>query len=257
MNVLIAGAGISGLAAAISLRRSGHQVTIYERSSLNNEVGAAINVPPNVSRFLIPWGLDPVKYGFVVSTGLFFVSPTTLEELGCYDHSHDAEKFGQPLYYAHRVDLHESLKKMAVDSGGPGIPVKIHLKSGVSSYNPNTPSITLQDGTIITADLVIAADGVNSDAAEVILGEASHPEATRNLNCCYRFLIPRTDLDANPETQWFNQSHQRHGCRVYADPEKPRRLVSYNCRNHEIHNFALLCYNDSVIAKKEGKCSSE
>lgn len=134
MNVIIAGAGISGLAAAISLRRSGHRVTIYERSSLNNEVGAAINVPPNVSRFLVPWGIDPVKYGFVVSTGVFFVSPTTLEELGHHDHSHDAKKFGQPLYYAHRVDLHESLKSMAIDSDGPGIPVKIHLKSSVSGY---------------------------------------------------------------------------------------------------------------------------
>lgn len=134
MNVAIAGAGISGLTAAISLRRSGHRVTIYERSALNNEVGAAINVPPNVSRFLIPWGLDPVKYGFVVSTGVYFVSPTTLEELGYHDHTHDAEKFGRPLYYAHRVDLHESLKEMAVDPDGPGVPVEIHLKSGVKSY---------------------------------------------------------------------------------------------------------------------------
>ena len=40
-------------------------MTIYERSSLNNEIGAAINVPPNVGRFLLAWGLDPVKSRFV------------------------------------------------------------------------------------------------------------------------------------------------------------------------------------------------
>jgi len=251
MNVIIAGAGISGLATAISLRRSGHRVTIYERSSLNNEVGAAINVPPNITRFLIPWGLDPIKYGFVVSTGVYFVSPTTLAELGYHDHSHDAETFGQPLYYAHRVDLHESLKKMATDPDGPGIPVTIHLKSGVSSYDPNIPSITLQDGKVITADLVVASDGVNSDAPEVILGETSHPEVAKNLNCCYRFLLARADVDADPETEWFNQNHQRHGCRLFPDPEKPRRLVSYNCRNHEVHNFVALCHKDTVVAKKE------
>ncbi len=134
MNVAIAGAGISGLAAAISLRRSGHRVTIYERSSLNNEIGAAINVPPNVGRFLLPWGLDPAKYGFVTSNGMYFISPTTLDERIFHDHTDTAELFGQPLYYAHRVDLHESLKHLATEPDGIGIPVRVHLKSGVSSF---------------------------------------------------------------------------------------------------------------------------
>lgn len=134
MNVVIAGAGISGFATAISLRRSGHRVTIYERSALNNEIGAAINVPPNAGRFLVPWGLDPLKYGFVASTGVHFLSPTTLEVLDFHDHSHNKEIFGQPLYHAHRVDLHESLKMMATEPEGVGVPVVVHLRSGVASY---------------------------------------------------------------------------------------------------------------------------
>ena len=133
MDIAIAGAGISGLTAAISLRRSGHRVTIYERSSMNNELGAAINIPPNVSRFLVPWGLDPVKSRLVNSQGMWFVSPTTLEELAAFDHSHNAEKFGSPLYYAHRVDLHENLKRLATEPGF-GVPVQIKLKSIVRDY---------------------------------------------------------------------------------------------------------------------------
>jgi salicylate hydroxylase len=134
MNVIIAGAGISGLAAAISLRRSGHRVTIYERSSGNNEVGAAINVPPNAGRFLIPWGLDPVKYGFVKSNGMYFISPTTLDVLDSHKFPHDNNEFGQPLYYAHRVDLHASLKQLATEPSGVGIPVTVYQNNEVVDY---------------------------------------------------------------------------------------------------------------------------
>lgn len=134
MNVIIAGAGISGLAAAIALRRTGHQVTMYERSSLNNEIGAAINVPPNISRILIPWGLNPVNSRFVKSSGLRFYSPTTLERLHEIDYKEVCATAGADIYYAHRVDLHESLKQLAIGPKGPGKPVNIYARSGVHQY---------------------------------------------------------------------------------------------------------------------------
>jgi 2-polyprenyl-6-methoxyphenol hydroxylase-like FAD-dependent oxidoreductase len=134
MDVLIVGAGITGLTAAISLRRGRHRVTIYERSSMNNELGAAINVPPNVSRFLVPLGLNPVKARFVTSWGMRFDSYATGEAGVFHDHSQNASIFGAPLYYSHRVDLHESLKRLATDPNGPGVPAKVHLKSEVAKY---------------------------------------------------------------------------------------------------------------------------
>jgi salicylate hydroxylase len=134
MDVVIAGAGITGLAAAISLRRSGHRVTIYERSSMNNELGAAINVPPNVSRVLVPMGLDPVTARFVTSKGMRFDSFSTLEAGAFHDHTQNTKIFGAPLYYSHRVDLHENLKRLATDPDGPGIPAKVQLKSEITKY---------------------------------------------------------------------------------------------------------------------------
>lgn len=101
---------------------------------MNNEIGAAINVPPNVGRFVVPWGLDPGKARFVLSQGMSFQSYTTLEELACHDHTRNADIYGSPLYYAHRVDLHDSLKKLATDPAGAGQPAKIILKSEIVSY---------------------------------------------------------------------------------------------------------------------------
>jgi salicylate hydroxylase len=61
LHIVVTGVGIAGLAAAVSLRRAGHIVHIYERSSTNEEVGAAITLPPNAWRFLMAWGIDPVQ----------------------------------------------------------------------------------------------------------------------------------------------------------------------------------------------------
>lgn len=134
-HVIIVGAGIAGLSAAISLRRAGHTVHVYERSSMNNEIGAAINVPPNATRFLIAWGLDPVRWRFVKSRKVTYNDPFTMEQTALLATDTTAVRVaGAELYYAHRVDLHNSLKWLATRSDGPGQPAVIHLKSDVVEY---------------------------------------------------------------------------------------------------------------------------
>lgn len=256
MDVVIAGAGITGLAAAISLRRSGHRVTIYERSSMNNELGAAINVPANVARALVPMGLDPVKARFVTSKGMRFDSFSTMEAGAFHDHTQNAKVFGAPLYYSHRVDLHESLKRLATDPDGPGIPAKVHLKSEVISYDPDGPSMTLADGTVVAADLVIAADGIHSVAVEAILGHSNPPQPANHSNCCYRFLISKAELEAHEDTEVFVQPPGNLICRIYADHERTRRLVTYPCRDYEVMNFVGICRVDNFSDNKEDwQCS--
>jgi salicylate hydroxylase len=135
LNVVIVGAGIAGLSAAISLRRAGHRVHVYEKSSMNNEVGAAINVPPNAARFLTAWGLDPVQWRWVMSRRVHMVDPFTLEPtVAMSDEKTASAVGGAPLWLSHRVDLHNALKWMATRTDGPGVPAAIHLSSPVMGY---------------------------------------------------------------------------------------------------------------------------
>jgi len=135
LDVLVVGAGIAGLAAAIALRRAGHRVRVYERSALKDEVGAAIHVPPNAARFLVRWGLDPVREGFVRAARAHFRHPATLGLITAESHADNARRFGgADLWYAHRVDLHTALRTLATAPDGPGRPVSLLLASPVVGY---------------------------------------------------------------------------------------------------------------------------
>lgn len=135
LDIVIVGAGIAGLSAAISLRRVGHIVHVYERSAMNNEVGAAINVPPNAVRFLTAWGLDPARWRFDKALLMTFRDPVSMETSSIIGTDETVRSVGgTDLYLAHRVDLHNALKWMATRPDGPGEPVKIHLSTEVVDY---------------------------------------------------------------------------------------------------------------------------
>jgi salicylate hydroxylase len=230
LDVVIVGAGIAGLTAGIGLRKAGHRVRIYERSGMNNEVGAAINVPPNAARLLLAWGVDPQKERFVTSQSILIAVGATLETLNLNPMGERvAERYGQPFYLAHRVDLHDALRRMATETGGLGEPVTIHLRSEVVAYDPEAPSITLSSGEVVKSDVVIAADGLHSIAVETILGHANPPQPQKLYNGCLRFLIPTADIEADPEARWWNENANGQ-LRVYMNGRTGNRLVSYPCR---------------------------
>ena len=58
-HVIIAGAGIGGLTAALALLRSGIDCDLYEQAPELREVGAGLQLAPNGTRVLFALGLEP------------------------------------------------------------------------------------------------------------------------------------------------------------------------------------------------------
>lgn len=154
LRAIVVGGGIAGLSASVALRRAGHIVHVYEKTQLDNEVGAAINVPPNAARFLVgqgtgSWGLDPVRSRFVKATTLEWCDPFTTAAAKppsesratiLLSHANNAARYGAELWLAHRVDLHAALRRLATQAADDGDkvpaapPVTIHPNAQVVHY---------------------------------------------------------------------------------------------------------------------------
>ncbi|QYH35081.1 flavin-dependent oxidoreductase [Salinibacterium sp. M195] len=164
MKVIIAGAGIGGLATALSLHAAGiTEVTIYESVTELRPLGVGINLLPHAVRELTELGLGDELARLGVPT-------STLKYFNCFGHEIWSEPRGisagyaWPQYSVHRGEL-QMLLRDAVETRLPG---SIVLGSPVISTElrdeGQTVHIRGRDGAEHTdvADVVIAADGIHS-----------------------------------------------------------------------------------------------
>ena len=165
MKVVIAGAGIGGLCAAIALSKVGFEVEIVERAPELTEVGAGIQLSPNAVKGLA--GLGVAEAVLAVSSypqALEMRIGRTGEKVFSIPVQKDAKKrYGAPYLHVHRADLIEILKRAAEFAG-----VRIRLNARVAAYvrEDTRLRIGLDTGTIIPADLLVGADGARSYRSE-------------------------------------------------------------------------------------------
>ncbi|KAL1616988.1 hypothetical protein SLS56_011176 [Neofusicoccum ribis] len=245
LKVLIVGAGIGGLSAAIALRQQGHEVEIFEKSRLASEVGAAVHLAPNCTALLNRMGLFPETFGATVNESIKF---RDINAAPVFRKSYEEERphWQAEYYLVHRVDLHSNLKDKALSEDGPGTPAKLHTACGVTDVDCNAATITLADGTKVTGDLVIAADGIHSKARKFVTGR-DYPLFTSG-KCGYRWLMPTSALREDPETSLFAQEPGQ----VVQVAGEDRRIVFYPCSDNKIMNCIAFVPTEEVGPIQKG-----
>lgn len=158
----IVGAGIAGLAAGIALSRAGHDVEIFEKSSFNNEVGAAVSVQPNSSYILQRWGFDFDEAQTTNIYRLRRLDAITTQVTKTTDFEDNRTRYGDNMLSFHRVDLHSQLKALAVAAGA-----QIRLGTPVADVDVDDGAIKFSDGSSVQKDLVVIASGIHVSAFDM------------------------------------------------------------------------------------------
>lgn len=197
-QILIAGGGIGGLAAALACSRAGWPVTLLERTHEFGEVGAGIQMGPNVMRRLIAWGLEPELNEVVAFPELLRVrSAANGEELTRLRLGERMRtRYGAPYATIHRADLHTLLHKAVQQRSD----VKLVLGQWLESFVDSGSGVQAQtlDGSALEGQALIGADGLWSTVRHHLLQDAE-PRVTGHL--AYRALIAQRDLPAHLRSQ--------------------------------------------------------
>ncbi|OAP55242.1 salicylate hydroxylase, variant [Fonsecaea erecta] len=216
LKVIIAGAGIAGLATGIALRQLPYiDVELYERSPELKEIGASIALSPNGLRTLERLGVgnaldDEVAFRGPAGIPMIYRHWKT-NEIVSVDHFEAVADLRHHTARFHRAHLHQALLQH--------VPRElIHLNKKVigARVGDNTASLEFQDGTTAVGDLLIGADGINSKVRKAFVPHFQLSYTNRTaLRATFDLSLVKhiPDLPAD-STHWWGQDRNFFASRL-------------------------------------------
>lgn len=229
-KVMIIGAGIGGMAAALALQRRGFSVAVYERSKEIREVGAGVIITANARRALRDLGVDAALEALSNTIEVFHTCHyETGAILRAVPNEEIRQKVGIASLGVHRADLHTVL----MDAVLANDPDCLHANCQFVGLEQDSSGVTARfsSGATARADVLIGADG-NVSAVRSFLFPDEAPKFAGQV--AFRSLIPDALV---PE------SIRRRVSVMSAGPG--RYLLSYPLRGGEIMNLVGLVQSDT------------
>jgi salicylate hydroxylase len=232
-TAVVVGGGIGGMATALSLSRAGIPVHLLERAAEFSEVGAGIQVGPNVMRMLDVLGVLPE-----IREIAFF--PRTLTLMDALDGSGVTsvdlgaafvDRFGYPYATIHRADLHEVLVRACAASPL----VRLETEQTVTGYDQTDEGVVVRTarGEEISGSVLIGADGIWSTIRESLVGDGD-PRMTGHI--AYRAVLPMTEIPEDLRSD---------SVVLWAGPNL--HLAHYPLRRGELFNMGAIFHSDRFL----------
>lgn len=212
LKIAIIGGGIAGLTAAIAFARRGSDVSVYERASAFTEVGAGLQITPNALYVFEALGIADdlraigIRANAVVLRDFRVGKEVTTLDLGTY-----AED--QEYNFVHRADLIAFLVQACRN-----LNVDLHLNEEISDVSCREGTFRDASGAVISADLVIGAEGIHS-SMRAILNGPSTPVFRKQV--AWRTLVPNVFDHPN-----CAQIHMGPGRHIVTYPIREGQLVN-------------------------------
>lgn len=248
IRIAVIGAGLGGATAGALLQREGFEVRLYEQARAFERIGAGIHVSANVMKVLRHLDADQRLSHIGIHPDAFtsrkWDTGEVLFELPLGKAGE--QKFGAGYITVHRHDLHaailEKVQPSTIEFGKRLLDVRL---------DAGTAHLLFEDRSVVEADLVIGADGVNSKLREAIVG----PSKPRFIGAvAHRAIYPSNllgDMKVRNCTKWWGPNSH---ILIYYIERSRREIYLVTSAKGEWHSRAAweFCAKEEVAAAFEG-----
>ncbi|WP_367325361.1 FAD-dependent monooxygenase [Streptomyces sp. HUAS ZL42] len=194
---VVVGGGVGGLTTAIGLRRIGWEVTVLERAPVLADVGGGISLHANGIRALDALGIGPAIRAAIRPQYTGGTRTSAGRWLARLDGAELERRLGAPVAGIRRAEL---LRVLCSALPKDRVMVGAEVES-VDRSDPARVRVLLGDGGTLDADLIVAADGVNSRLRAGLF--PGHPGPAYSGTTVLRATTPGPiALDSDLELTW-------------------------------------------------------